>query len=69
MASATPTPDATPFTLHPAVAYAKREDKFVVVSTEEDVRREALATETLYVRARGAELLYLSEFTGPEGCK
>jgi hypothetical protein len=48
----------TPFELHSADAFAKRGGGFVPVGKDVAARKQALANETLYVRARGAELLY-----------
>ena len=49
---------ATPFELHPADAFASQGGAFVSVGKDVASRKQALANETLYVRARGAELLY-----------
>lgn len=47
----------TPFSLYPAVAFARKGDGVTLVGADEATRKHALANDTLYVRARGAELL------------
>lgn len=48
----------TPFSLHPAVAFTRKDAGVVLVGTDEPSRKHALANDTLYVRARGTELLF-----------
>ena len=48
----------TPFSLHPAVAFTRKDGGAALVGADEAARKHALANDTLYVRARGTELLF-----------